>query len=415
MAGVPVSALEHYERAVQKESEGNLGESLKLYRQAFRMDDNVDKAYKEKHFPGSRVAVGKGKDKETARPGVAQAKTEPEPVFASVSAMIESFAGLRIEPAADAKIESHAEAEDEEQEKGFSLLASVPSEILLHILWHVAEVDIAAFGRLTQVSKALCYVVTSEDRIWRDVARQAFSLMPWDWKCSVHGHPIIHEILGKELVPVIEDPEDVETDDVARIIPIDEEEVAKYKSYRDMLRLRPRIRFNGVYISTCNYHRSGGHSGPSLSWNTPVHIVTYYRYLRFYPDGTVLSLLTTHEPADVVYSFSKNHLTPAHLGGLPSGGSALSVWAEQVSRGRWRMDPEGRVDVEVEVPKMDRYLFRMQLRIGAGRAGGMKKGSVKLGWEGFWSWNKLTDDLATFEGRHDKPFWFSRVGSFGKV
>jgi F-box protein 9 len=33
----PKSALEHYERAAQKESEGNLGESLNLYRKAFRV------------------------------------------------------------------------------------------------------------------------------------------------------------------------------------------------------------------------------------------------------------------------------------------------------------------------------------------------------------------------------------------
>jgi F-box protein 9 len=35
--GEPVSALEHYERAVEKEAAGNLGDSLKLYRKAFRV------------------------------------------------------------------------------------------------------------------------------------------------------------------------------------------------------------------------------------------------------------------------------------------------------------------------------------------------------------------------------------------
>lgn len=34
---VPSSALEHYEKAVEKESEGNLGDSLKLYRKAYRV------------------------------------------------------------------------------------------------------------------------------------------------------------------------------------------------------------------------------------------------------------------------------------------------------------------------------------------------------------------------------------------
>lgn len=33
----PRSALEHYERAVEREDQGNLGDSLKLYRQAFRV------------------------------------------------------------------------------------------------------------------------------------------------------------------------------------------------------------------------------------------------------------------------------------------------------------------------------------------------------------------------------------------
>lgn len=33
----PVSALEHYEKAVEKESEGRLGDSLSLYRRAFKV------------------------------------------------------------------------------------------------------------------------------------------------------------------------------------------------------------------------------------------------------------------------------------------------------------------------------------------------------------------------------------------
>lgn len=33
----PSSALEHYEQAVERESQGNLGDSLKLYRKAYRV------------------------------------------------------------------------------------------------------------------------------------------------------------------------------------------------------------------------------------------------------------------------------------------------------------------------------------------------------------------------------------------
>jgi len=34
---VPESALDHYEKAVERESQGNLGDSLDLYRKAFRV------------------------------------------------------------------------------------------------------------------------------------------------------------------------------------------------------------------------------------------------------------------------------------------------------------------------------------------------------------------------------------------
>src|SRR5690554_6079766 len=47
-ATVPMTALEHYEAAVQKESQGD---SVKHYRAAFRLDEGVDKLYKEKWFP----------------------------------------------------------------------------------------------------------------------------------------------------------------------------------------------------------------------------------------------------------------------------------------------------------------------------------------------------------------------------
>ena len=36
----PRSALEHYERAVEKETQGNLGDSLNLYRKAYRVNTN---------------------------------------------------------------------------------------------------------------------------------------------------------------------------------------------------------------------------------------------------------------------------------------------------------------------------------------------------------------------------------------
>ena len=61
-----------------------------------------------------------------------------------------------------------------------------------------------------------------------------------------------------------------------------------------MFRNRPRLRFGGVYISTVNYVRPGASlPNQQMTWSTPLHVVTYYRYLRFYRDGSCISLLTT--------------------------------------------------------------------------------------------------------------------------
>ena len=48
-------------------------------------------------------------------------------------------------------------------------------------------------------------------------------------------------------------------------------------------------------------------------------------------------------------------------------------------------------------------------------AGGGKGGKLnKLVWRGFWSWNRLTDDVAEFSLRNDKPFFWSRVRRFDR-
>lgn len=404
---------------MEHEASGDLGESLKLYRQAFRLDDRVDKVYKEKYFPAvkktvdSAIAAAGGKTVVEKKDGVTEGKKDEG--MPSMSELVKSFASLGIEaerkPVVGGKKETETTEEEEEGEKKFCLLAEVPGELLLQILRHLALADVAAYVRLGQVCKHLCYVVSSEESIWAEVTRRTFKKQVWEWKVEVDGTELPEpEPFPEELAEVSEEEAEGSDGELAegepkRIIPVDNEELERYNgSWKEMFHLRPRLRFNGVYISTCNYHRAGGHMGSALTWGTPVHTVTYYRYLRFYPDGTLLSLLTTHGPAEVVYLFSKPSLLPAALKGHPTT-SAIAQWAPYVSRGRWRLDHEGRVDIETEVRNLKRYLFRMQFRVRNVKG----RGAVKLNWEGFWSWNKLTDDLAAFEGRNDKPFFFSRV------
>jgi hypothetical protein len=58
-----------------------------------------------------------------------------------------------------------------------------------------------------------------------------------------------------------------------------------------------RMRFDGVYIAKFTYFREGE---SLFSYTHPLHLITYYRYLRFFEDGTVLSLVTPSEPKRIL-------------------------------------------------------------------------------------------------------------------
>jgi len=213
-----------------------------------------------------------------------------------------------------------------------------------------------------------------------------------------------------------------------------------------MFHHRPRLRFSGVYISTVNYVRPGASSPTTISWNTPVHIVTYYRYLRFFRDGSCISLLTTAEPVDVVHHLLKEHLHTNH-GALPSNVMKNAL------KGRWRLsgshsstprpsasataaptpsseptttqptdphssqpepepEPEGTLHIETLGPDSKyTYHLHLALRSASNRPGSTKNN--KLVWRGFWSYNRLTDDWAEFGLRNDRAFFWSRVKSWG--
>ncbi|KAL2538554.1 F-box protein 7 [Forsythia ovata] len=67
-------------------------------------------------------------------------------------------------------------------------------------------------------------------------------------------------------------------------------------SWRKMWLLRPRLRSDGLYVSRNTYIRAG-----VAEWKitNPVHIVCYFRYLRFYPSGRFLYKNSSQKVKDV--------------------------------------------------------------------------------------------------------------------
>ncbi|RFU33763.1 hypothetical protein B7463_g2564, partial [Scytalidium lignicola] len=296
----PRSALEHYEKAVEKEALGSLGDSLALYRKAFRMDQRVDLLYKNKHFPHTTASSTKhaAKVSTTGLPAASKAPAAKSEEKLTTTQLIQSFASLKIEPTPPLV---------EGTPPPPSPLSTLPHEILVHILEETAVLDIASFARLAQVCKRLAYLVLTEEQIWKRVClsfEMGFGAMRYRYGVEIDGTPIVD-------IADDDDGNDNNNNGESKIVvsPHGNTSIlstiqlspAPYPSYYSMLHYRPRIRFPGIYISTVNYIRPGQASVSQLTWSNPVHIVTYYRYLRFFRDGTCLSLLTTDQPADVVY------------------------------------------------------------------------------------------------------------------
>ncbi|OHE92711.1 F-box domain-containing protein [Colletotrichum orchidophilum] len=407
-----VSALDHFEEAVEKEAIGSLGDSLKLYRKAFRMDNRVDLAYRKKHFP---TGVAKAPQPSASGPTAAAASSTSKPAETqTMSELIAGFSGLCVS-AAPPPVEGDPVPP--------CPIAGMPEEILVHIFKDVAVLDVGDFVRLSLVCKRFAYIAATEQQIWRRIAlgtEFGFAGMHYHWQRGVSWEPLDEEQeqdngdLGYVTMQELAQRRKEESENTAlTLLP-----ELYASSWQNMFRHRPRIRFNGCYISTVNYIRSGQANANQITWNSPVHIVTYYRYLRFFRDGTAISLLTTDEPAHVVHYMTKD-LLEHHRGG---GGAHLpSVVLQHGFRGRWRLSsnldhpdrPLGEVegDLAVETEGVGaKYTYRMYLEM---RNAGKGARNTKLVWKGFYSYNKLTDDLGEFALKNDKPFFFSRVKSYG--
>lgn len=389
--------------------------------------------YKKKHFPKPNPSNASTTVPNPAHHSLQgqtatsqQPKTAPA-LPATLAQLVSDFSQLQIEPQPPPTELSPPEP---------CPLGEIPEEILSHILLELAIMDVASFARTAQVCKRLAYLVLTEESIWKRVAlgnECGFAAMHYDYVTDIEG-----TALPEPEPELSEDTASSEEESqTSTLTALPKQRPTPFtplhtlhptlsthtahllattysSSPRSLLRSRPRLRFNGCYISTVNYVRPGAQASNTLTWGAPVHVVTYFRYLRFFRDGTCASLQTTAEPGDVVH-----HLTKANLHAPPGGGLPGAVMKDSL-KGRWRLsgpaslhhpeEAEGEVHIETQgvVP---RYFYKMHL--GLGHAGKGARNN-KLVWKGFWSYNRLSDDWGEFALRNDRAFYWSRVRSYGE-
>ncbi|KAG2011808.1 hypothetical protein CC2G_011879 [Coprinopsis cinerea AmutBmut pab1-1] len=257
------AALQVYKQAVQHEQRQDLDTALILYRQAFRLDPHVDRAYHREELLQAKLQEYKEKATVHLPPSEA----------AEVKQLVSGLQQLALKTTTDdrqraltgslAKITAgfpsdiQFEPEDEKQPVHLNIL---PPEMLFAIL---RNLDVTSLERFATVSRK-ARLLTLDPVYWSDLVTKTYK------------PPQLQNI--EDLLPVIE----------------------KYNSdFRRVYIEHPRIRMDGVYIATCHYVRAGISED---AWMSRSHLITYHRYLRFYPNGQVLSLLANEQlsPQDVI-------------------------------------------------------------------------------------------------------------------
>lgn len=330
-----IEAIQVWEQGVQKEKHGSMADAIKFYRQAIRLDENVEKAYRKKLHD----------------------EWELEKQMKQLQ--IDTYVGNATsagDEAGDVNNDSNKEI------LPCWILEMLPNDLLMDIVGQVVYDSGESWVNLSLTCSKfnqLCFHDTAPFKIFKDLIypKQKYD----ELSMSLNGVSNL-QMLEKELWG---------------------------DNYIDMIKTRPYIKFDGVYISTVNYLRYGSNVENSSSLLNPVHMITYYRYYRFYPDGNVLRLLTTEEPNHVVKYFQRDD--------KPKD-SDLCRWSLGFE------DNFGRVTITRHTEK---YTFHEILTI---RKQG-KKIHQRLKWVNS-QVEDLEGNLSECSLRNEKPFYFSRVRSF---
>ncbi|XP_076173513.1 F-box only protein 9 [Ptiloglossa arizonensis] len=149
-------------------------------------------------------------------------------------------------------------------EQNTTHISALPIEIVLYILrWVVSsELDLRSLEMFSRVCRGF-YISARDSEIWRLVCVRV-----WGVNCGTYA--------------------------------------PQYQSWREMYLQRPKLRYNGCYICKISYIHDGENSFQDRFYR-PWHLVEYFRYLRFFPEGKVLMLTSTDEAQNCVNSL-KNRI-----------------------------------------------------------------------------------------------------------
>lgn len=401
-------AIQLFEEAIEMEGHGKMADAVEKYRSAFRLNDHVDLLYRSEKVPHNIQKLKQKHGKNTARRVDEQMLKDID-----VDKLIESYEHL--EPQAfdptnpshihegitikfsNLGLDNHEEVADV---KPVSPLLHMSPIIWEQILTNLLLSDPQAWFNFSITCRFNAHLGFGNKAIWRKLCHLVYTTQTYQENVEYVRS------LG------LEDRLQLQDSDLP--IPQNQHQiVTQYNnSWKYMLRNRPFIKFNGCYISVVNYYLEGGKGEFSSAWSNPVRTITYFRYLRFYPDGTCIKVLSVEDPKIVVPLLLKHN----ELGHIASTADSVTKDNQKIYHGTWTISSTGDVQIEITNGSVKYYRFFYQLQVKP--LGGIYKHN-KLTWVNYYAVRKKmseNDDregeVTTFSLKKEKPFKFLRVRSY---
>lgn len=159
-------------------------------------------------------------------------------------------------------------------------ISDLPLELIMKIFRYVIgeDLDLASLETLGLVCRSF-YLLSKDQSLWRSICFTTWGDATLDKKASASERKLSLQQID----------------------------------WKQMFLERPRVNYDGVYISRTRYIRQGDAGFQDVTYR-PFHVIRYYRYFRFFPDLRVLILTTNEEPDKIVPIFrhasDSKHFSP---------------------------------------------------------------------------------------------------------
>lgn len=290
-------------QGVSAERNGNLYEAIYFYRQAVQLVPDIE--FRIKDFTSYNLASASGDEEDD--PNVSQ-ESDDSPELADLA---NRFLSLSVtgfcQPLYDTRM-TH--------------ISAIPLELVMYIFkWVVStELDMKSLEHLALVCKGF-YACARDPDIWKLACQRV-----WGVNC---GNPVQWN-----------------------------------GSWRLMYIKRPHLLFVGIYISKTSYVREGE---KNLDFcYRPYHVVEYYRYMRFYVDGTVLIYTSADEPVTAIARLKLKHCNSpsVSVGHYRLSGDKVTIIVDKKVTSDTYNQTRGR-RVRAPPPPILKQVFHMELQISS--------------------------------------------------